>query len=91
MPIPADYRDFFILPCELTFWDLLGREFQADVSLSMLRAPQQAKPCVSRGSGLYGLDATGKPRECSIEEDARRRYLELLAQEKLAKQQRVQR
>jgi hypothetical protein len=55
-----------------------------------LFGPDNARGGV-RGSGLYGADATGKPRELSIEEDARRRYLELVAQEKLAKQQRVQR
>jgi hypothetical protein len=88
-PIPTDYRDFFILSCELTFWDLLGREFHADVSLSVLRAPQQPKPCVSRGSGLYGPAENQPSCELSVVEASQRRYLEMVRQEKNAGQQRA--
>jgi hypothetical protein len=84
--MPADYRDFFVVPCELTFWDLFVREFSLDVKLSVLCAPQRCKPCVSRGSGLYGPE--NQPRELSVEEASGLRYLELVRQEKEAEQQR---
>jgi hypothetical protein len=86
-PIPADYRDFLLVPGELTFWDLVGREFSVNVKLSVLCAPQLAKPCVSHGSGLYGPE--NQPRELSVEEASGRRYLEMVRQEKEAKQQRA--
>jgi hypothetical protein len=84
-PIPADYRDFLLAPGELTFWDLVGREFGVNVKLSVLCAPRLAKPCVSRGSGLYGPE--NQPRELSVEEASRLRYLEMIRQEKEAQQQ----
>jgi hypothetical protein len=86
-PMPAGYRDFFVVPCELTFWDLFGREFSVDVKLSVLCAPQRCKPCVSRGSGLYGPE--NQPYELSVVEASRLRYLELVRQEKEAEQQRA--
>ena len=46
---------------------------------------------MGKGSELYGGDVIGKPLELSVGEDARRQYLELIAHEKLGKQQRVQR
>jgi hypothetical protein len=57
----------------------------------VLRRVQRDNLGVQKGTGLYGSDATGKPPALSVEEDARRRYRELLAQEKLAQQQRIQR
>jgi hypothetical protein len=86
-PIPADYRDFFVVPCELTFWDLSGREFSLDINLSVLCAPQRSKPPVSRGSGLYGPE--NQPYELSVGEASRLRYLETVRQEKSAKQERA--
>ena len=91
-PIPAQYSNFAVVPFRLSFWDQFGDEIAVQRgNFSVLRKVQRDSTGVRKGTGLYGLDATGKPRELSIEEDARRRYLELLAQEKLAKQQRVQR
>jgi hypothetical protein len=81
-PIPTDYRNFFTLSCEVTFWDLLGREFQADVNLSVLRAPQQDKPCQSHGDGLYGPD--NQPPELSVAEASQLRYLEMVRQKEAA-------
>jgi hypothetical protein len=86
-PMPADYRDFFVVPCELTFWDLFGREFSVGVNLSVLCAPQRPKPPVSRGSGLYGPG--NQPYELSVGEASRLRYLELVRQEKEAEQQKA--
>jgi hypothetical protein len=43
------------------------------------------------GKRVVGADATGKPPDLCVGEDARRRYLGVLAAEKLAQQQRVPR
>jgi hypothetical protein len=90
--IPPQYSNFAVAPFRLTIWDQFGDEIAVQRgNFSVLRKVQRDTTGMRKGTGLYGLDATGKPRELSIEEDARRRYLELLAQEELAKQQRVQR
>jgi hypothetical protein len=86
-PIATDYRTFFTLCGELTFWDLLGREFQADINFSALRAPQQPKPCESHGDGLYGPD--NQPPELSVAEASQLRYLKMVRQEKEAAQERA--
>jgi hypothetical protein len=91
-PIPAQYSNFVVVEFQLTFWDQFGDEIVAQRGdFSVLRKGQRDNPGMRKGTGLYGGDATGKPPELSVGEDARRRYLELRAQEKLAKQQRVQR
>jgi|SRR5580704_9076093 hypothetical protein len=90
-PIPGEYSNFAVAPFRLTVWDQFGDEICAAGRLSVLRKVQRDSTGMRKGTGLYGLDATGKPRERSIEEDARRRYLDLDTQEKLAKQQRIQR
>ena len=68
-----------------------GDEFLGRGILSVVRQVQRDTAKVGKGSELYGGDVIGKTPELSVGEDARRRYLELLAQQKLAKQQRVQR
>jgi hypothetical protein len=91
-PIPGGCSNFAVVPFRLALWDQFGDEIAVQRgNFSVLRKVQRDNMGVRKGTGLYGLDATGKPRELSIEEDARRRYLELVAQEKLAKQQRGQR
>jgi len=89
--IPPQYCNFAAAPFRLTVWDQFGNDISTAGRLSVLRRVQRDNMGVQKGTGLYGLDATGKPRELSIEEEASRRYLELVAREKLAKQQRVQR
>jgi hypothetical protein len=83
-PIPASLGDFSLVPCQLTFWNLFGREFQADANLSVLRAPQQANSCVSRGCGLYVPE--NQPPELSVSEASQLRYLELVRKETEAAQ-----
>jgi hypothetical protein len=85
-PIPADLGDFSLVPCELTFWDLFGREFSVDAKLSVLCAPQRCNPIVSRRSGLYG---PVQPPELSVGEASRLCHLEIIRQEKEAGQQRA--
>ncbi len=90
--IPPDSTNFAVAPFRLTIWDQFGNEIAVQRgNFSVLRRVQRDNTGLRKGTGLYGLDQTGKPRELSVGEDARRRYLELRAQEKLAKQQRVQR
>jgi hypothetical protein len=79
--IPPQYGNFAVAPFRLTVRDQFGDEIGAAGSLTVLRRVQRYSTGMRKGTGLYGLDATGKPRELSIEEDGRRRYLEL-AQEK---------
>jgi hypothetical protein len=89
--IPPQYSNFAVAPFWLTIWDQFGDGIGAAGRLSVLRRVQRDNMGVQKGAGLYGLDATGKPPALSVGEEASRRYLELLAQEKLAKQQKVQR
>ena len=86
-PTPGEYSNSAVVPFRLTLRDQFGYEIGIAGRLSVLRKVQRDSTGMRKGAGLYGLDATGKPWELSIEEDARRRYLEVLAQEKLAKQQ----
>ena len=88
-PIPVQYSDCAVAPFRVTLWDQFGNEIGAQGTLSVLRIPQLGKADVRRGTGLYGLDETGRPPALSIEEESRRRYLELLAQDKRAEQQKV--
>lgn len=81
-PIPAGYRNFSVVPFQLTFWDQLGNEFQTPGNLSVLRTAQRHRTNRRRGTGLYGLDDTGKPRELSLEEESGLRYRELVRQER---------
>jgi hypothetical protein len=66
-----------------------GDEFLGRGILSVVRQVQRDNAKVGKGSELYGGDVIGKPPELSVGEDARGRYLELLAKKKLAQQQRV--
>ena len=81
---PTHWRrpDLDTIPAESTsIRDELGVD-------SRQRREQRGNVRAGEGSGLYGLDATGEPTDL-FEEDARRRYLELLTHEKDAEQQRV--
>ena len=89
--IPAHYSNFAAVPFRLIFWDQFRNEIVSKGKLSVFRNAQRKNTAVQRGSGLYGLDATGKPRAVSIGEESGRRYLELLAQEKLAQEQKGRR
>jgi hypothetical protein len=80
--IPAEYRDGALVPFEITFTTSLGNVYGAEGRCSVSRAVQQEIPSVRRGTSLYALDATQKPRELSPSEESARRYRELLAQEK---------
>jgi hypothetical protein len=71
-PIPAEYRNFAVVPFQLSFWNQFGDEFRAQGTLSVLRKSQRDNTGVRRGSGLYGLDEAGKPPELYVEEDPRR-------------------
>ena len=88
--IPRENGEFAV-PFKIIFFDQFGDEFPANGIFSVVRQVQRDNARVGKGSGLYGGDVIGKPPELFIGEDARRRYLESLAQQKLAKQQRVQR
>jgi hypothetical protein len=81
-PIPAEYHDCSTAPFEVRFLDQFRCQHRAQGTFSVLRKAQRDKSTKRKGSGLYGLDATGKPPEPSVGEAARRRYLDLLAQEK---------
>jgi hypothetical protein len=85
--IPATYSNCAVVPFRLSFWDQFGNEFRVPGTLSVSRRVQRDNAKVRKGTGLYGLDGTGKPRQPSVEEDAHRRYLELIAQEKNAERQ----
>jgi hypothetical protein len=86
-PIPAEYRNFAVVPFHLSLWDQFGNEIDAEGKLSVLRKARRDDIAVQKGRSLYGMDMTGKPRELSVEEDSRRRYRELVAQDELAAQQ----
>jgi hypothetical protein len=88
-PIPAEHSNLAVVPFWLSFWDQFANEIVTEGRLSALRRAQRDITRVLKGSGLYGPDATGKPPDLSVEEDARRRYIESLAREKLAQRQRV--
>jgi hypothetical protein len=62
-PIPPQYHDCFTAPFEVRFFDQFGCAHPADGTLSVLRRDRSN---VLPGTGLYGLDATGKPRESSV-------------------------
>jgi hypothetical protein len=79
-PIPAEYPDFAMVPFEIVLTDQFGHESHADGRLSVARKSRLDNAGVSRGTGLNGLDATGKPRELSPSEESRLRYRELVAQ-----------
>ena len=85
-PIPAPYRNFAVVPFRLSFWDQFGNEIGVDGRLSVLRKVQRDSTEVRKGTGLYGLDETGKPPEVSVSEASQLRYLELVRQEKEAAQ-----
>ena len=76
--IPREYREF-----KIVFSAQFGDEFSATGMFSVLRQQvQRDNARVAKGGGLYGPDATGRPREPSIEEQMRRRFLESLAQQR---------
>jgi hypothetical protein len=88
--IPAHYSNFAAVPFRLSLWDQLGNEIGAEKgTLSVFRKAQQGNASVGKGSGLYGPDATGERSEPSVGEASQHRYIELVAQEKLAKEQMV--
>jgi hypothetical protein len=88
-PIPAEYGKSAVVPFRLSFWDQFGNEIGVNGRLSVLRRVHRDSTGVRKGTGLYGLDETGKP-QLSLEEEMKRRYLELLAQEKLEREQKIQ-
>jgi hypothetical protein len=71
-PIPDVYRNFAVVPFQLSFRNQFGDEFRAQGTLCVLRKSQRDNTDVRRGSGLYCLGEAGKPPELSIEEDPRR-------------------
>jgi hypothetical protein len=81
-PIPAEYRDFAIVPFEIVITDSLRHEYRADATLSVLRRARQCRPGVRRGTGLNGWSATPIPTAPSIGEESRLRYLKMKAEEK---------
>jgi hypothetical protein len=86
--IPIEYSDFAV-PFKIVLSDSMRRQYRADGMLSVVRQVQRDDARRGKGTGLYGMDQTGKPRELSVSEESRRRYLELVAQEKLEEQQRI--
>jgi hypothetical protein len=83
--IPAEYRDFFIVQCEVIVWDPNGREFRANAGLSALRMPRRFS-LSTRGSGLYGPAQNEKSLELPVAEASGLPYLELVRQGKIANQ-----
>ena len=89
-PIPAHYSNFAAVPFRLSLWDQFGNEIGAEEgTLSVFPKAQRSNASVGKGSGLYGPDATGERTEPPFGEVATRRYIELLAQEKLAQEQKA--
>ena len=86
VPIPIEYGRSAVVPFRLSFWDQFGNEIGVDGRLSVLRKVQRDSTGVRKGTGLYGLDETGKPPELSVAEASRLRYLEMVRQEKEAAQ-----
>jgi hypothetical protein len=86
-PAPIEYRN---LPVrfEIVFFDQFEVDYRSKGLLSVLRYPPD--PARQRkGGGLYEWD--GKPPALSIGEETRLRYLAMVAQEKLEREQKVQR
>jgi hypothetical protein len=69
-PIPVQYANCEVTSFRLSFFDQYGDECPATGSLSVSRKAQQDHARVGKGTGLYGLDATGKPSELSVGEAA---------------------
>ena len=69
----------------LVLWDQFGNETRAEGMAFVLWRAQQFRPGVRPGT-LNGLDATQKPKEPSIEEQSRLRYLKMKAEEKSRKE-----
>jgi hypothetical protein len=86
--IPAEYRDFFIVQCEVIVWDPNGREFRANANLSVLRTPRRISQS-TRGSRLFGPAENEQSRELHVAEEPQLRYLELVRQEKTANQRKA--
>jgi len=59
--IPPQYSNFAVAPFRLTVWDQFGDEIGAAGRLSVLRRVQRDTVGMRKGTGPYGLDATGKP------------------------------
>jgi hypothetical protein len=85
--VPTEYGA--AVPFGIVLSDPFGDPFHADGMLSVLRQVQRDSIKMRRGTGLYGMDATGRPRELSVGEEATRRYRELVAQDRLAEQKEV--
>src|ERR1700722_17466075 len=65
-PIPPEYGNSAVVPFRLSFLDQFGDEIGAQRgTLSVLRMPRLGGRTMRKGSGLYGLDSTGKPPELS--------------------------
>ena len=47
-PMPADYRDFFVVPCELTLWDFRTRIQPGRKAVPAMRAAASQAVCVPR-------------------------------------------
>jgi len=89
-PLPAHYSNFAAVPFRLSLWDQFGNEIGAEEgTLSVFRKAQQSNASVGKGSGLYGPDATGERTEPPVGEASQHRYIELLAQERLAQEHKV--
>jgi hypothetical protein len=80
-PVPPKYGPLPVPIC-LIFWDQFGNEYRADGKLSVLRSPHRPTAGAGRVGSLDGLDATQKPRELSVSEESRLRYLKTVAAEK---------
>jgi hypothetical protein len=85
--VPTEYGA--AAPFGIVLSDQFGDPFHATGMLSVLRQVQRDNTKMRRGTGLNGMDATGRPRELSVEEESRRRYRELVAQDRLAVQKKV--
>jgi hypothetical protein len=85
-PIPQQYREGTRVPFQLTFRDQFKQETGVHAVLSVLRSRKQKNPAVRPRTGLYGPAENQQQCELSVGEESRRRYLELVAQDRLAEQ-----
>jgi hypothetical protein len=87
--IPQEYREGSRVGLQLTFRDQFKQEIGVHAVVSVLRSRKEKIPAVRPGTGLYGPAENQQACELSVSEASRRRYLQMVAQDKLAEQQRV--
>jgi hypothetical protein len=82
--IPDKYRDFAIVPFDLTARDQASGKVIEKVQAQLSVSPSKKRDsCTAdRRNGLYDLDDTGRPTDPSVSEVSRLRHLELTAQKK---------